>query len=158
MSLQEKLDAFKADFERKVPPEIVSTMHQSTAALIASGQAERALGTSDVMPSFSLPDAGGGLVVSTDLLTRGPLVVTFFRGGWCPYCNLDLVALEAIADQIRTAGGSLIAISPQTPANSRKTQRDLRLSFPVLSDQGSALADRFGLRFRLPADLITVYQ
>ena len=98
------------------------------------------------------------LIDSARLLTKGAVVVTFYRGVWCPYCNLDLEAIEATAADIREWGASLVAISPQTPANSRKSREQHHLSFPVLSDQGGRLAAAFGLRFRLPEDLIKVYK
>jgi len=159
MSLQDRLDAFKADFENnKAPPEAVAAFHRATAELIASGQAERALKAGDRAPAFTLPDADGVAVSSSDLLARGPLVLTFYRGVWCPYCNLDLQAIEAAANEIRGFGASLIAISPQTPANSRRSQRENKLSFPILSDHGGAVANAFGLRFRLPDYLIAFYK
>jgi peroxiredoxin len=159
MSLQDRLDAFKADFEgNKAPPEAVAALHKATAELIASGQAERALKAGDHAPVFTLPDADGIAVRSADLLARGPLVLTFYRGVWCPYCNLDLQAIEAAAHEIRGSGASLAAISPQTPANSRRSQRENKLSFPILSDHGGMMANAFGLRFRLPDYLIALYK
>ena len=101
MSLQDKLDAFKADFEgNKAPPQVVAVMHKATADLIASGQAERALKVGVRAPEFALPDAHGQIVRSADLLQKGPLVVTFYRGVWCPYCNMDLQAIEEAANGI----------------------------------------------------------
>ncbi len=159
MSLQDKLDAFKADFEgRKAPANVVEIMHKATADLIASGQADRALKTGGRAPKFTLPDTHGRLVSSADLLARGPLVLTFYRGIWCPYCNMDLQAIEAAADEIRALGASLVAISPQTAPNRRKSERENELSFPILSDHGNAVADEFGLRYRLPDELIAVYK
>ena len=159
MSLQDRLDAFKADFEsNKAPPAAVAVFHKATAELIASGQAARALKKGDRAPSFKLPDADGVLIDSARLLTKGAVVVTFYRGVWCPYCNMDLEAIEATAADIREWGASLVAISPQTPTNSRKSQEQHHLSFPVLSDHGGRLAAAFGLRFRLPEDLIEVYK
>jgi peroxiredoxin len=153
MSLQDKLDAFKAEFEKKAPPEAVMTFHKSTDDLIASGQAGRALKAGDRAPVFALPDTEGGRVSSADLLAKGPLVVTFYRGAWCPYCNMDLQALEAAAAEIRALGATLVAISPQTAVNSRKSQRDNHLSFPILSDHGGEVAASFGLRWKLQDDL-----
>jgi peroxiredoxin len=159
MSLQDRLDAFKADFEgKKAPPEAVAMFHKATAELIASGQAERALKAGDRAPAFTLPDAEGIAVSSTDLLAGGSLALTFYRGVWCPYCNLDLQAIEAAANEIRSFGASLVAISPQTPANSRRSQRENQLSFPILSDHAGSVANTFGLRFRLPDYLITIYK
>jgi peroxiredoxin len=154
MSLQERLDAFKADFEtNKAPPQAIAVLHKSTDELIASGQAERALKAGDKAPVFALADPDGAKVSSAALLAKGPLVVTFYRGVWCPYCNMDLQAIEAAAADIRGLGASLVAISQQTPANSRKSQRDNHLSFPILSDHGGEIAASFGLRWRLQDDL-----
>ncbi|HEY3720193.1 MAG TPA: peroxiredoxin-like family protein [Roseiarcus sp.] len=159
MSLQDKLDAFKADFEgKKAPPHVVATMHKATADLIATGQADRAPKVGATAPRFELPDAHGKMVGSAGLLTEGPLVVTFYRGIWCPYCNMDLQAIEAAADEIRALGASLVAISPQTAPNRRKSERENALSFPILSDHGNAVANAFGIRYRLPDDLIAVYK
>lgn len=159
MSLQDRLDAFKADFETtKASPAAVAVMHRATAELIASGQAERALKTGDRAPPFSLPDTEGAAVSSPALLAAGPLVVTFYRGVWCPYCNMDLQAIEAAAGDIRGLGASLVAISPQTTPNSRRSRRENGFSFPILTDDGGAVAAAFGLRFRLPDDLIALYQ
>lgn len=159
MSLQDRLDAFKADFETKqAPAEAVAIMHRATENLIATGQAQRALKAGDTAPSFSLADSEGRIVHSRELLEQGPLAIVFYRGVWCPYCNLDLQAVEAAADDIRALGASLVAISPQTPANSRKVRADHQLSFPILSDSNGHLAESFGLRFGLPDDLINLYK
>ena len=159
MSLQDKLDAFKADFEGKhAPPAVVATFHKTTADLIASRQAERALKVGDRAVPFNLPNSEGAMIDSTQLLAKGPLVVTFYRGVWCPYCNLDLQAIQGVAEDIRSLGASLVAISQQTPSNSRKAQEQHGLSYPILSDQGGQTAAAFGIRFRLPDDLIQVYK
>ncbi len=163
MSLQAKLDAFKADFEAgkppyRVPRSVIETMHRATAELKASGQAERARKVGDPAPEFALPDGSAEIVRSADLLARGPLVVSFYRGVWCPYCNTELQALEAFLPQIEEFGGSLVAISPQSAANSRKSARQNGLTFPILSDQGNEVAAAFGLRYHLPDYLIELYK
>jgi peroxiredoxin len=159
VSLQDKLDAFRAEVEgKKAPPHVVAVMHKATADLIAWGQADRAIKAGARAPKFALPNAHGQLVRSSDLLAKGPLVVTFYRGIWCPYCNMDLQAIEAAADEIRALGASLVAISPQTAPNRRKSERENGLTFPILSDHGNSIANEFGLRFRLPDDLIAVYR
>ena len=159
MTLQDRLDAFKADFEAtKAPAAAVAVMRRATAELIASGQAQRALRAGERAPVFSLPDTEGATISSAALLAAGPLVVTFYRGVWCPYCNMDLQAIEAAAGDIRRLGAALVAISPQTSPNSRRSRRENGLSFPILADDGGAVADAFGLRFRLPDDLIALYE
>ncbi|WP_109478669.1 peroxiredoxin-like family protein [Paraburkholderia sp. C35] len=159
MNLQQKLDAFKLNFETKVaPPEVVDIIHRTTAELIATGQAGRALKVGDLAPTFTLTNAEGEVVSSADLLAQGPLVVTFYRGVWCPYCNIDLQAIEEVADEIRALGAHLVSISMQTAANSLKSQRQNRLSYPILADEGGKTADGFGIRFRLQDELIDAYK
>lgn len=163
MSLQARLDAFKADFEAgkppyNVPPSVIDVMHRATAELIASGAAKQALKAGDRMPPFTLSVPDGDKVSSTDLLARGPLVISFYRGVWCPYCNMELLALQEAMPRFAALGASLVAISPQTPANSRKSIRQNGLSFPILSDPRNDVAAAFGLRFTLPDYLIDLYK
>lgn len=163
MSLQDKLDAFKADFKGGkppffAPPEIHPIMERATAELIASGQAARAIKAGDRAPSFTLKDQDGNEVSSTDLLRRGPLVITFYRGVWCPYCNIELQAINDVLPQIEGYGASAVAISPQTAVNSRKSVRDNKLGFPVLSDTNGEVGAAFGLRFALPDYLVDLYK
>jgi peroxiredoxin len=163
MSLQAKLDAFKADFEAGKPPysvprPVIETMHRATAELIESGAAKRAKKAGDLAPSFSLKDPEGNIVSSADLLTRGPLVLSFYRGVWCPYCNMELQALESVKPEFDKYGASLVAISPQTAPNSRKSVRQNKLSFPILSDAKGKVGAAFGLRFNLPDYLVELYK
>lgn len=163
MTLRAKLDAFKVDFEAGKPPynvpySVIETMHRATAELIASGQAGRALKAGDKAPVFTLEDPEGKPVSSRDLLAHGPLVVSFYRGVWCPYCNMELQALEVALPEFAALGASLVAISPQTPVNSRKSVRQNTLSFPILSDKENDVAAAFGLRFALPDYLVDLYK
>ncbi len=163
MTLQATLDAFRADFKAGKPPynapaHIHPIMERATAELIASGAAKRALKVGDRAPLFSLKDADGTLVSSADLLAKGPLVLTFYRGVWCPYCNMELQALQAFLPTLKAAGAILLALSPQTAANSRKAERIAELDFPILSDTHNDVAEAFGLRFQLPDYLIELYK
>lgn len=163
MSLQDKLDAFKADFKAgkppyNAPPEIHPIMERATAELIASGQAGRAIKAGERAPAFVLRDQDNNEVSSAALLQQGPLVVTFYRGVWCPYCNLELQALNEALPQIEALGAREVAISPQTAVNSRKSVRTGQLGFPVLSDVGNETAAAFGLRFALPDYLVDLYK
>jgi peroxiredoxin len=163
MTLQARLDAFKADFKGGkapyfAPPEIHPIMERATAELVASGQAGRALQAGDRAPAFTLRDPDGKPVASADLLAQGPLVLSFYRGVWCPYCNLELQALQEALPGFQALGASLVAISPQTAANSRKSQRQNKLDFPILSDTYNDVAAAFGLRFTLPDYLVALYQ
>lgn len=163
MTLQAKLDAFKADFEAgkppyNVPPSVIEIMHRATAELVASGAAARALKAGDAAPDFTLGDPNGNLVNLAELLRKGPLVLSFYRGVWCPYCNMELQALEAAKPEFDKLGASLVAISPQTAPNSRKSQRQNNLTFPILSDAKGEVAAAFRLRFQLPDYLVDLYR
>jgi peroxiredoxin len=133
-------------------------MHRATAELIASGAASRALIVGGQAPAFILADPDGHPVSSADLLKQGPLVATFYRGVWCPYCNMDLQALQEALPEIETRGARLVAISPQTAANSRRSQRENKLAFPILTDPHNDVAAGFGLRFGLPDYLVDLYK
>jgi peroxiredoxin len=133
-------------------------MHRATAELIESGAARRAKKAGDVAPSFSLKDPEGNVINSADLLKRGPLVLSFYRGVWCPYCNMELQALEAAKPEFDRYAASLVAISPQTAPNSRKSVRQNKLSFPILSDVKGKVGAAFGLRFNLPDYLVELYK
>lgn len=163
MTLQAKLDAFKADFEAGKPPynvprTVIETMHRATAELIASGAAGRALKAGDKAPAFTLNDPEGKPVSSAGLLAKGPLVLSFYRGVWCPYCNMELQALEEALPGFQALGASLVAISPQIPVNSRKSVRQNGLSFPILSDTHNDVAAAFGLRFEMQDYLVALYK
>ncbi|WP_426699684.1 peroxiredoxin-like family protein [Rhodanobacter sp. Col0626] len=163
MTLQDRLDALKADFEGgkfayKPGPDVLDTMHRATSELVASGQALNARKAGDKAPEFALKDPDDHVVSSVELLAKGPLVVSFYRGVWCPYCNLELQALQAAASAIEARGASVVVISPQTAPNSRKSQRDNQLTFPILSDEKSRVAAAFGLRFSLPDYLVELYK
>lgn len=151
MPLQGKLDAFKFEFDNNLaPPAAVAVLHRATDELVASGAENGALKVGDVAPEFLLPDPDGHVVSSKTLLEYGPLVVTFYRGAWCPFCNLDLSALEQARPEIEARGATLVAISQQTAPNSRKSQRQNGLGFPILGDHGGDFAAQFGLRWTLP--------
>lgn len=159
MTLQDKLDALKTKFETEMaPPEVVAVLHRITDELIASGQAGRSLHAGDRAPAFTLPDPDGKLVSSQDLLAKGPLVLTFYRGVWCPYCNLDLQALEEVRTEIEARGAFLVAVSQQTAANSRRAQRTNKLGFPIVGDKDGELAAKFGIRWHLPEDVQAVHK
>lgn len=163
MSLQDKLDAFRADFKAgkppfNAPPEIHPVMERATAELIASGQASRAIKAGDRAPQFILKDQDGNDVSSAALLGKGPLVVTFYRGMWCPYCNIELQAINEVLPKIQSYGANVVAISPQIAVNSRKSVRTNDLGFPVLSDAKGQTGADFGLRFALPDYLIDLYK
>lgn len=102
----------------------------------------------DRMPDFVLPNAEGELVFSDALLAQGPLVVCFFRGGWCPFCNATLAAMQEIQPELEAVGARLVAITPDTAGHVHATKQTLGLDYELLSDVDSAVGLRFGLVYR----------
>lgn len=141
----------------RIPSDKIAIMDAATTTLKDSGLADRCLAVGTEAPGFDLPDANGGRVALASLLERGPVVLAFYRGGWCPYCSTELRALQARLDDFARAGATLVAVSPQTPDHSLTTAEKLELTFPVLSDVGNTVARSYGLVFSLPEDLREVY-
>lgn len=127
------------------------------ARVRSEGFAEQALGVGDTAPDFTLPDAVGKDVTLTELLGSGSVILCFYRGGWCPYCNLELRAYQALLPEIGAAGATLVAISPQTPDASMTTVQKSELTFPVLSDVGNVVASAFGLVHTLEPEIAAAY-
>lgn len=153
VQLEEQNEAGRA----RIPAEALVVMDRATAELEESGIAESSLEVGAKAPEFSLPDATGAEVSLSSLLAEGPVVLAFYRGGWCPYCLTELRALQARMADITAAGATLVAVSPQTPDSSLSTVEKLELAFPVLSDEGNRVAESFGLVFSLPEALREVY-
>ncbi|MBK1659700.1 peroxiredoxin-like family protein [Paracraurococcus ruber] len=152
--LQQELDAFAAEWRNKAPAEAQALIAAQIADLRAGGIEARALGAGAALPDVTLPDALGRPVRLRDL---GPVAIVFYRGGWCPYCNLQLRAWQKELAAMTAAGVTLVAISPQTPDASLSTAEKNDLAFPVLSDSEGIAARAFGLLFEMPADLIALY-
>lgn len=148
--LQDQLDSITANTRSLVPAERLAIGERAIAELFATGIEEHILPVGAKAPDFALPDAAGRMQKSRDLLALGPLIVTFFRGRWCPYCITELETWRDLYGQIRTAGAFLVAISPQTQRQSDFTAQQHGLPFPLLQDAGSALASQFGLVYTVP--------
>jgi peroxiredoxin len=158
MTLRSDLDALKSSWEQRVGNEVASTVAAHNDALHRSGVLERALGVGAAFPDVALPNARGGQTRIYDKLAAGPLVVTFYRGGWCPYCSLELRAYQASLGAIRALGADLLAVSPEAPDHSLSTAEKNALEFEVLSDVNGALADRLGIRFELAPPIVALYK
>lgn len=158
MPLSERLAAISAAAVEKVPAAMRAVLGRSIEELRTSGALDGAIQVGQPVPDFVLPDQNGSLVRLSDQLKAGPVALALYRGIWCPYCNEDLKELQANLPAIRATGASLLAISPQTPPNSRRTARDLGLEFPILSDAGNAVAASLGLRFALKEDAQDVHR
>lgn len=139
--LKERADASAAT----KPAEDLATLNNSVHEVEAAGIVNNALKVGDTAPDFALVDATGTTVRLTELLTAGPVVIAFYRGSWCPYCNLELKALQEKLPELQAAGATLVAISPQTPDESLSLEEKHNLGFPVLSDGDLAAINGFGL-------------
>jgi peroxiredoxin len=153
MTLQQELDAFRAEFERTAPAGRAALYDAKVEELRRHFPVERIPAVGGTAPDFALPDVHGRTRALADALGDGAAVVTFYRGGWCPYCNIQLRAYQHILPEILALGGRLVAISPQRPDASLTTAEKNALKFDVLSDAGNAVARAYGLVYPLPQEL-----
>jgi len=158
MTLATELAAMTASVQEQAPAAVLDAIERSTELLAQSGLADRALRRGDRAPDFILPDGTGEWVSSRDLRARGPIVLCFYRGAWCPYCNLELRAWQQHLAELRTLGATLVAISPQTPDASLTLAEKHALTYPVLSDRGNAVARSFGIVFTVDEGMRTVLE
>ena len=148
MSLKDKLDEIRA--KRRDEPDVMAAVEILVGRLSKADSSANALKVGDPMPAFVLPNAEGHLVSSDELLARSALVVSFFRGDWCPFCRTMLQTYEAALPTIVAAGGQLVAISPDTSSLPAATKQKYGLHFEVLSDPDSAVTLQFGVMFQAP--------
>jgi peroxiredoxin len=158
MSLQSELDTYKASFRKRAPAHAQEIMSKATDELHASGIVGQAIQLGDTLPHFNLPNQDGELVSSQALLEDGPLVVSFFRGIWCPYCNIELEALNRALPEIKAHRANFVTISPQLGKSAKRNKKSKNLDFDILIDEGNEYAKDLGLVFALPNDLREVYR
>jgi signal transduction histidine kinase len=156
--LQQQIDAFNAQARSQFPADMLQDLARPVAQLITSGAADKALAEGAQAPDFTLPDAFGRLVTLSRLLEQGPVVLSFYWGGWCPYCTLELRAYQQALAELQESGASVVAISPQTPEHSRATVEGNALTFTVLSDVGNVVARQFGLAYALEKTVRRAYR
>lgn len=157
MSLATELRAFFETRYPGLPAAAREVMERTGRELADSGQADRALTVGAQAPRFTLPSATGTPVSLAELLAEGPVVLTFYRGAWCPYCNIALRALQRHHDDVTARGARLVAVSPQVADESLSLAEKHELGFDVLSDIGSDVAERYGIAFDLPDELADLY-
>jgi peroxiredoxin len=156
--LREILAERKEKIAKYVPAATLEVHARVVAELKAQGLASRSLGLGAKAPEFCLPDHNGKTVSSAELLNRGRLVLSFFRGRWDPFCCGQMEAMNRILPGIEAAGASLVAISPQTVKQSFFMEDQHRLRFPLLSDAGNQVARQFGLVYRVPEEQQAIYR
>ncbi len=156
LSLQQQIENFQS--KRNIPAPVKEAFATGIQDLIQSGLAHQSIKQGDKAPDFVLPNVNGESIQLSQLLLKGPVVLIFYRGGWCPYCNLALRSYQAILSEIHLAGATLVAVSPQTPDNSLSASEKMELSFPVLSDSGNTVARAYGLVFTVSSEVQAVQQ
>ena len=157
LTLEQQL-AEKRDAALTRSPQAFKILERDNFKLLAEGLRERALHEGQIASNFSLPNAIGKIVTLSELVAQGPVVLTFYRGEWCPYCNLTLRAYQNVLPQIKELGASLIAIAPQTPDHSLSMAQKNELEFEVLSDVGSQVIRQYGLVFTVSEEIKQSYQ
>ena len=146
-----------AELRHKLRAPVRTLYDDLVTRLTQAATADGALKEGDAFPEFALPDAGGKFVLSSDLLKSGPLVVTFYRGQWCPFCAATMEAMSATTPMIAAAGATVIGVSAEVGHMSRSTSRKSDLNFKMLSDVDNGLALQCGLLFRLTDEIVRVY-
>ncbi|WP_165728822.1 peroxiredoxin-like family protein [Pseudoalteromonas sp. 31A1] len=157
MSLKAQIDAYNVQKDAKLPADVLALMNTTNEELIAQHIKDNALQIGQKVESFSLANHKGEKIELADLLKKGPVIISFYRGGWCPYCNLELKALNDYLPQFKTQSAQLIAISPQLPDETLSTAQKNGLEFDVLSDVSNKVAEQFGLLFTLDERIQALY-
>ena len=152
--LNDQLADLSATFA--LPEEIRTTLQAANIEVATSGAAP-GLAVGERAPDFTLPDASGHAVTLSERLASGPVVLSFYRGDWCPYCNLELRALQAHLPEIHARGASVIAISPQSPDRATPLAEREGLGFDILSDIHQETIRAYRLQFTPPAAVKDVY-
>jgi peroxiredoxin len=158
MTLNQELSLERDRWASVLEISTVALMNRANDSLRTTKILGRALREGERAPNFRLPNAQGGFIELDTLLERGPVVLAFYRGQWCPYCNLELRAYQKTLPQLQALGASLIAVSPQTSDNSLSTAEKNALAYPVLSDVGLGVARAYGVAFDLPSELVELYK
>lgn len=156
-NLAEHIAEYEEQKKQRVPADILEVMDETTDELKQTGIENSAIKTGDTAPSFSLLNHLEEERSLDALLKGGPIVLSFYRGGWCPYCNLELAALQRALPEITALGANLVAVSPETPDNSISTREKNALAFDVLFDKGNKVAEQYGLVFELSEKLRPIY-
>jgi peroxiredoxin len=157
-SLAAALDSLSAELEAGRDP-AASVLFERFIGWLRSGVLGLStLTVGDPLPDFVLPDQDGRLVTSAELLADGPLILSFFRGGWCPYCGLEMVAIEQARPEIEAAGAQIIGISPEILRFPADTIKERGLRYRLLADADNGLALLLGLVFRMPQGIIDRYK
>jgi peroxiredoxin len=149
-SLGSQHRAVLSHFQGVAPQAVRDIIKKSTEDLARSFDPSSAIQVGQLLPDFSLSSATGDMVTKAQLLAKGPILISFYRGGWCPFCSLELRALQKRLPEFEAKGVTLVAISPELPNQSLSTVEKIQLQFKVLSDVGNTFARQLGIVWKQP--------
>jgi len=158
MSLKQELSDFAEQMSKQAPSEVLQTMGGEIGKLAQSGIIEGAKTVGDKAPNFILENSDGERVSLHDLIEKGNVVLSFNRGNWCPFCNMEFNALQESVTEIKNAGANLVVISPQLPIMSRELKLKNGFDYDILYDKGNEVAKQFGIAFALPEPLRPIHE
>lgn len=156
-TLQSVLNQRREDFTAKAPEEVKKAYEKGVEAVANSGVLDLAKKVGDTAPDFALQNALGNTIKLSDYLQKGAVVLTWYRGGWCPYCNMTLHRLQSELPNFKALGANLIALTPELPDKSLTTKEKHDLQFEVLSDVGNTVAKDYGIVFKLTPEVAAIY-
>jgi len=157
MRLAEKIEKVNQSFSRMLSRDDLQSLRDEISKLVESGLAEKALKLGESIPECILPDGSNKKIDVRSMLRNQPVIISFYRGQWCPFCNLELRAFQEALPEIRKLDAQIVGISPQTPDYTLSTWQRNELEFDLLSDVGNQVSRSFGLVFRLSDRMEELY-
>ena len=158
IKLNEKLQLIQKEMAQNIPVDILNAFGQSLQELIEQNLEDRALKVGDIAPDFTLPDAEGLPVSLYDTLQHNAVIISFFRGNWCPFCMAELTHYQEAINNNLVDSATVIAISPQSIHFNHDLKVQNNLEFRILSDKGNEIADKYGLVFTLQENIREIYK
>ena len=156
-TLKDQLEARKSEFGKMAPDSVKEAYEKGVLSVVEAAVVKKAKQVREVAPDFTLKDAQGQPVSLKSLTAKGPVVLVWYRGGWCPYCNLTVRALQKALPQIQAAGAQLVALTPELPDKAAATAQKAELTFPVLTDLNHEVAKAYGTTFELTPEVARIY-
>ena len=157
LTQRQALENRKSNFNQRADEKTKETYKEGLDAVLNSGILDSALNVGDIAPDFTLKNALGEEVSLKDYLKEGPVVLSWYRGGWCPYCNINLHYLQEELPNFQAEGANLIALTPETPDESISTAEKHELQFEVLSDLENKIGKKYGIVFQLTDEVAEIY-